>query len=62
MIAGALVLYNYGSTYSEHDFKVQVYLLFIQILTWLCDDPLPDIKTRVVIDGGTDGYTDGHAK
>ena len=38
-------------------FKVQVYSWFIQILTWLCDDSLPDIKTRVVTDRRTDGQT-----
>ena len=27
-------------------------------MTWLCDDPLPDIKTRVVTDGRTDKQTD----
>ena len=28
-------------------------------VTWLCVDPLPDIKTRVVTDRRTDGQMDG---
>ena len=32
----------------------QVYL-WNHDVTWLFDDPLPDIKTRVVTDGRTDG-------
>ena len=30
----------------------------VQLLTWLCDDPLPDVKTRVVMDRWTDVRAD----
>ena len=49
MTAGALYLYSMHMRKS------------IQGVTWLCDNPPPDIKTRVVTGGrkAIDGRTDG---
>ena len=39
----------------DHWPKVQVYSWFIQILTCVCDNPLPNLETGVVVDRCTDG-------
>ena len=40
-----------------HGYRVKVYKS-IHCVTWFRDDPLPDVKTRVVMDGRTDRRTD----